>query len=129
MMNVRNFRNILFALLAVLWLPTSVHCQLETVPGFEFLRCDFGNQSSKDDCNNSGCCTVEKSQYRSEHAPLTPPLPDPSLMPLTALASVANVLPAEVSLGILTAAPPQLLKTWHFVSRAALPARAPSIAS
>jgi hypothetical protein len=42
---------------------------------------------------------------------------------------LARSLPDEVSAGILTAAPPQLLKTWHFFSRAALPARAPSLAS
>jgi hypothetical protein len=42
---------------------------------------------------------------------------------------VENSLPVEVSVGVLTAAPPQLLKTWHFVSRTALPARAPSLAS
>ena len=59
---VRRFHNLLFALAASLWLPASAHCQLETVPGFEFLRCsvDTGDaQQPAKDCSN--CCSVEQS--------------------------------------------------------------------
>jgi hypothetical protein len=129
---VRYFRNIFFALAAFLWLPVSAHCQLETVPGFEFLACltesaCHDNQSS--DRGDTGCCSVEKSQYKTEHLRLT--LPTPNLLPMTfaPLLTPANSLPDEVCLGILTSAPPQLLKTWQFASRSALPVRAPSIAS
>jgi hypothetical protein len=126
---VRRFRNIIFALAAFVWLPVSAHCQLETVPGFEFLRCASESQSSQGHCADSGCCSAEKSQYKSEQVrvslatlDLTPVPPTPSLV-LTAS------LPDEVCVGVLTAAPPQLLKSRHFLSRTALPARAPSIAS
>jgi len=129
---VRYFRNFFFALAAFLWLPVSAHCQLETVPGFEFLACltesaCHDNQSSGR--GDSGCCAVEKSQYKSEQFRLTLPSPDLLPMALTPMLPPANSLPDEVSLGILTAAPPQLLKTWQFASRTALPVRAPSIAS
>jgi len=40
-----------------------------------------------------------------------------------------NALPAEVCAGILTAAPPERLSRRHFIFRAALPVRAPSLAS
>ena len=128
-MSVRYFRNIFFALAAFLWLPVSAHCQLETVPGLEFLRCASDTQTAQGHCNDSGCCSAEKSQYKTEQARAT--LPSPDLLPISSapLLPLVNTLPAEVSVGILTAAPPQLLKTWQFASRTALPVRAPSIAS
>ena len=132
MSGVRYFRNIFFALAAFLWLPVSAHCQLESVPGLEFLRCAVDIQSargSSTDCGDSGCCAVEKSQYKAEQLRLT--LPPPDLLPVSfvPVVCVENSLPAEVSVGVLTAAPPQLRKTWQFASRTALPVRAPSIAS
>ena len=120
----------MFSLLAlVIWLPATVHCELESVPGLEFLQCVSDGQNSKGDCSDDGCCVVEKSQYKSKQSRLT--IPSPDLLPV-ALAPVldgADILAAEASLGILTAAPPELHQTWHFVSRTALPGRAPSIAS
>lgn len=129
-MGVRHFRNIFFALAAFMWLPVSAHCQLEFVPGFEFLRCNVTpveSHSPSKDCGS--CCSVEKSQYRADQVRLNVPAPEllPSL-PVTVLPEV-NSLPVEVSLGILTAAPPELPQSWHFLSRTALPVRAPSIAS
>lgn len=126
---VRRFQNIIFALAAFLWLSASAHCQLETVPGLEFLRCSVtaGNahQPAKD-CSN--CCSVEQSQYRADHVRLN--VPTPELLPVFSapVLLVRTALPAEVSLGILTAAPPWL-PSRHFASRTALPARAPSITS
>jgi hypothetical protein len=129
MRGVRNFRNIFFALAAFVWLPVSAHCQLETVPGLEFLRCASDSQNSKGHCSDTGCCAAEKSQYKADQVRLT--LPSPDLLPISfaPILDTANSLPAEVSVGILTPAPPQLLKTWQFASRTALPVRAPSIAS
>jgi hypothetical protein len=104
---------------------------LETVPGLEFLACKTTAPASNPDshCGDDGCCSAEKSEYKSEQLRLTLPLPDLLPVSLTPILDAANSLPAEVSVGILTAAPPQLRKTWQFASRTALPARAPSIAS
>lgn len=129
---VRRFRNMFFALAAFLWLPASAHCQLEIIPGFEFLACLTGSachDSQSSDRSDKGCCSVEKSQYKTEQLRVT--LPSPDLLPisLAPLLTPANSLPAKVCAGVLTAAPPQLLKTWHFASRTALPVRAPSITS
>ena len=127
---MRRFQNIVFALAAFLWLPVSAHCQLESVPGLEFLRCSIkasDSQQPAKDC--SDCCAVEKSQYRAEHHRLTIPTPDLLLLSLAPVLPPATALPAEVSGGFLTAAPPELPTTWQFSARTALPARAPSIAS
>lgn len=133
MIGVRRFRNILFALAAFLWLPVAAHCQLETVPGLEFLRCSTAAQSSpgpNGHCGDGGCCSVEKSQYRTDQFRVT--LASANWLPVSPppILDAANTLPEEVSLGILTAAPPPpLLKTWQFSLRTALPVRAPSLAS
>ena len=129
MNGLRHFRNIIFALAAFLWLPASAHCQLEAVPGLEFLHCAADSDNSKGDCKEDGCCSVEKSQYKSEQhgdAVLLPAFLPVDPMPVP---DMAHSLPADVSVGILTAAPPELPASWRFVSRAALPARAHSLAS
>lgn len=132
MTGVRRFRHILFALAAFLWLPVAAHCQLESIPGLEFLRCPTGAQSSpgtSGHCGDTGCCTAEKSQYKTEQFRVT--LPAPDLLPASSVSvfEVADTLPEEVRLGILTAAPPDLPTSWQFAFRTALPVRAPSIAS
>jgi len=131
-MRVRRFQNIVFALAAFLWLPVSAHCQLEIVTGFEFLDCP--TEGDCHDNQNSGrsdtrCCSVEKSEYKSNRPHLTLPSPDFVRIYSTIVLTAADNLPAEVGVGILTAAPPEFSKIWHFVSRTALPVRAPSIAS
>lgn len=131
MRDVRFLRNIWFALAALAWLSMSMHCQLETVPGLEFLACQTAAPETNPNshCGDNGCCAAEKSQYKTEQLRVSLPTPDLLPMALTPLLTPPNSLPDEVSLGILTAAPPQLLKTWQFASRTALPVRAPSIAS
>lgn len=129
---VRRFRNIFFALAAFLWLPASAHCELETLPGFEFMHCAVDKQSPVDGnagCNDCGCCAVEKSQYRASHIYLNAPVP--GLLPILFATRLASFqpMPAEVCVGVLTAAPPELLPSRHFLSRTALPVRAPSLAS
>jgi len=110
----------------VLWLPVTLHCQLETIPGLEFVRC-ASDTPERSDCGDDGCCAVEKSQYKSEQHRQT--IPD--FLPISSapLLNEATTLPVGAGLGILTAAPPELLKTWQFAFRTASPPRAPSFPS
>jgi hypothetical protein len=131
---VRHFRNIFFALAAFLWLPASAHCELASIDGFTFLACSSDvNYSGKpcSDSNQCGCFAVEKSQYNSNSGQFRVVLPSPDLLPSSFIPVVVieKSLPAEVSIGVLTATPPQFLQTWQFASRTALPARAPSFVS
>lgn len=129
---MRYFRNMFFALAAFLWLPASAHCELASVSGLAFLACSSDANYLDKPCSDSdkcGCFAAEKSQYNAGQLRVTIPLPDFLIGSFVPLRDAVNSLPAEVSLGILTAAPPQLLKTWQFASRAALPVRAPSFAS
>jgi hypothetical protein len=129
---VRRWKNILFALAALVWLPASAHCQLEALTGLEFLQCAETTQTvchPGHDCNRQGCCKVEQSHYRSEEFHVA--LPGPLLVTLAAPLTVpdASLAPQEIRRGILTAAPPQLVTSRHFLVRTALPVRAPSFAS
>jgi hypothetical protein len=127
---VRGFRNILFALAAFLWLPASVHCQLESVSGLEFLQCSAASDSSHNpgqDCDE--CCAVEKSHYLSGGIRLTAPAPVSLPLLLPPAAELIMDLPVATDSLLTADIPPDLPRRWQFLSRTALPARAPSLAS
>jgi hypothetical protein len=122
-----------FVLAAFLWLPASAHCQLGLIPGLEFFQCaaDEHSDSACDPDKNGGdcgCFAVEKSQCCPGQLRLTPPAR--ALMATFSLPSeqVKLDLPAAADPMVATS-PPPLLKIWQFVSRAALPVRAPSFVS
>jgi hypothetical protein len=127
---VRSLRTMLTVLLAVAWLPLTAHCQLEGIAGLEVLQCSSVTAvpSSDSHSDDTSCCGWEFSEYRlpQSQPPVSAPL---SVMVLAVLVTVDCDLPAEVSAGIPTAAPSGSPKPWQFSLRAALPVRAPSIAS
>ncbi len=109
----------------------SAHCQLESIPGLEFLQCAVdahGSGETADGCD-SGCCELEKLQYQSGHARITIPTPDS--LPLLPLVWTAAAHARSVFTGFLAVAtaPPELPPGWQFVFRTAAPPRAPSLAS
>lgn len=115
---------------AFLWLPASVHCQIEALPGLEFLHCSAEVDSGHNPVNDcTECCSVEKSQYCSGELRLAAPAP--VLVPLLFLPSGAEIIDLPVTTGspLTTVAPPDLLQRRQFLSRTALPVRAPAIAS
>ncbi len=124
---VRRFRNIWFALVAVLWLPAVAHCQLEMLTGLEFLQCAEEAPASHTparDC--ADCCSVEKAQFRVEHSRLSVPVPDWLPVFLTIRASSETVPMPQTGALDRTSASPDLAHRWHFLRRTALPVRAPS---
>lgn len=128
---MRIARTALIGTVALLWVLAASHCLVETVPGLEFLHCSAEAQTSSPDnhgCDDS-CCGVESAGYeaqRRQHFILTSIIPT---VPSDVAVVLARSLPPEVSLGILTTAPPEFCRTWQFLFRTALLARAPSLAS
>jgi hypothetical protein len=127
---VRRLKKILSVLAAALWLPMTLHCQLETIPGLDFLKCasEKSPVESQSHCDDS-CCSVERATYKSEQ--VRPTLPLPGILPLLpALALPArDKLTGNLDAGLCSTAPPELPKRWQFVFRTASPPRAPSLAS
>ena len=129
---MRSLRNILVVLVAAAWLPMTMHCRLEALPGLEFLACESDSNSDgkqTSDCGDTGCCSAEHSQYKTERYRSTLPTLDFLLLPFVPLPDLADALSAEVGRDALTVAPPELPKCWQFVFRTASPPRAPSFVS
>ena len=127
---MRYLKTIWVGTLALLWLPITSHCQLEVLPTLEFLACCDHEESAPhedNDCEQDGCASVESGDYRTQE--YEPVLVAPELSALYVAAAVLEALPADVSFGISTTAPPEQQRCWQFVLRAALPVRAPSLAS
>ena len=132
--DVSRLKTGLTLLLAVLWLPMTVHCQLESIGGFEFLSCCIHSEAAQDsahhdaDCQTDSCATVEAGHYRHEDSQHTP-------MQLVLALILTDWLPGEllppvsVATVSVSSAPPELPKVWQFSCRTALPPRAPSLAS
>jgi hypothetical protein len=118
-------------LLAALWLPATTHCQLENL-GFDALFACVGDPAQADgdsgnECANDGCQLVESGHFTVTQSRvdvtgpavlaatgthlLVPAGPPPGPAPEIFAVRQNELLP--------------LLRTWQFVHRAALPARAP----
>ena len=129
---MRVWKNMLVAAMLALWVPATVHCQLEILPGFEFLACcDHENEAphQDDDCETDVCQLIESGLYKIEDNPA--PLLRPGLAPPQFL---LPALPLELSPALTAqvrpdSPPPDLSPCWRFVFRAAAPPRAPSFAS
>jgi hypothetical protein len=125
-------KSVLATWLAVFWTVAAGYCQIEVLPGMEFLRCVPAQEStpaSGSHCGDSVCANIESGQYRSESARIFTPAPLLTLA-VCALAFVeAPLSDQEAKLALIIAeatAPP---KPWQFTHRTALAPRAPSIAS
>jgi hypothetical protein len=131
---VRLVKTIWVVGLALMWLPITAHCKLEVIPALSAILacCDHEEKAAPhqdNDCEQDGCASVESGNYRTQdHDPLVV-APDFAPIDLSESSVELSALPDEVSLGILTTAPPQQRHIWSFSLRMALPARAPSLAS
>ena len=119
--------------LAVLWLPVSVHCQLEQLPGLEFLSCcdheDTTAPHQDDDCEGDACAVVESGLYKIEERQAALPAPDLEALEFATLLSDPALTFADVGRPVCSTAPPELFASWQFSLRTALPPRTPSLVS
>ena len=122
-------RAVALALLA-LWVPATMHCALETVPGFSFLQhCCGGDEAPQQpgNCEADLCGAVESGLYKTEHHPTV----TPSLAALVAPAAWERAaeprLDSTPRFAPVSSAPPELPRFWQFHHRTALPPRAPSL--
>lgn len=119
-------------MVALLWVFLSFHCRIEALPGVEFLRCasvEPTTEQGSDPCQESNCCSAESAKFHAPRQHEISPVAYVAITPTVHVDVVVHSLPKEVSLGILTAAPPDLKACWQFFSRTALSPRAPSFVS
>lgn len=116
--------------LALVWAPMTSHCDLEHLPGMEFVACcDLAAPDSHQerDCQADTCASVESGHYKTEEQGVcVPPPPVPSGVPLLSLSNQSPRLsqlsprPAEIR--------NELPRRWAFTLRLASLPRAPSVA-
>lgn len=125
------FSRLMAVCLAVLWLPMASHCDLEHLPGLEFLACGTSVEAAshqQSDCQTDGCASVESGFYKTEERAVEAPAPLVAAVIPALLLSV----PAEndfLSVVVASSVPDELPQRWQFVFRTAAPPRAPSFVS
>ena len=117
--------------MVALWGLATWHCNLELMPGLEFLSCCQHPDTAPhqdNDCDEDGCAVVESGLYKLEEQAASAPIPSLVLSVLLPLweATAPSVHPPVES---LSSAPPELPRIWQFSFRTALPPRAPSFVS
>jgi hypothetical protein len=127
---IRFGRFLLFALLA-LWLPATLHCKLEAAGVFEEHCTDETTAATDAGCTDDACPTIEEGFYKDSAAKLTIAAPAECHVPACCAHLLAlDRLAVEPALSPNRhVSPPELGVTWQFVTRAAPPARAPSLNS
>jgi hypothetical protein len=128
---VRRPGGILVWVILLLWGLATWHCELEEVPGLQFLACcqHPGQAPHQDnDCEHDACYTVESGPYIGAGEPVSAP------RPAVARGYGLWLPPANVSItlsprSLPLTAPPELARVWRFLVRAAGSPRAPSVLS
>lgn len=127
MPHLRRF--IAIALLA-LWLPATAHCGFEAAGFEEIFGCvgDHHESSRGEPHAQDGCDIVETGRFRSSTGAiaLSPPALVASIVPILLSPPQLALMPPAVGVREDRGAPHEVARTWHFVVRAALPARAPN---
>jgi hypothetical protein len=128
-------RFIAVALLA-LWLPATMHCDLEAAGFDELFHCAADHHSSGEneapaDATRDACDIIEGSAFKlaANSALLPPPFLCAHFLAFAVPPVALDLTPPPSGLGDRILAPPEVARTWHFTARAALPARAPSLLS
>ena len=122
---MRFLRRVCAILLLALWLPATLHCELETAGFFaECSGCHEQADASGRDNDADGCAIVEAGAYRIDVLGIKAPVPGAMLVLLVIPPPAMEVVTA----GHLdeTAASSDIFRTWQFVRRAARPTRAPA---
>lgn len=124
------FHKTIVCLLLAVWLPATLHCDLESIEGFAFLACGQAADAAphqETDCDQDACAVVESGFYHAEHQTVRviPPALVPSVPGL--LAAEPTALLAATAVSPPVAGPPELSRRWQFSHRTALPPRAPSL--
>ncbi len=129
--SVTRLSRMLILFLVTAWLPVTLHCRLEAAGFYDADDCCAGEQAAEPagDCKDDACPTVEEALYKEASQGLkvaTPALAE--CFACLASLSPPSAAPAEPALSPERHSPPLEFKVaWQFLSRAAPPARAPSL--
>ncbi len=127
---VARFARYVAMLMLAVWGLATMHCDLEEVPGLEFLACCQHPDTAPhqdNDCDTDACSVVESGFYKIEEQAASVPIPLLVLTFVLPLWEAASPTPTPYSTELLNCSPPELPRSWQFSYRTALPPRAPSL--
>jgi hypothetical protein len=124
------FTKIIAVLLLALWVPVTMHCELEAAVQSSLLQCCCGDESAQRpaNCADNVCSSVETGFYKVEE---NENAIAPVLVFAVFVADIFDLPTPEPALHPATPEPdppPELPRSWQFSYRAALSPRAPSFA-
>jgi len=131
---VLPLRRIVALLLISLWLPATLHCQLEAAGFATLFTCTEDHhdstRSDHDQPNRDACDILEAATFKpaANHTIAPHRLPAVIAPIFVRLTPTLGQLPPISGVVDFVAPPAEISSTWHFTTRAALPARAPSLA-
>ncbi len=117
-----------WVLLAV-WLPATLHCALEVLPGFAALQCCCGDAPPAPPApagSPDTCADLEGGFFKHEEQGALRGIPPAVSALRSSPARVVPATPAALAFTALAAGPPELPHAWQFFCRAAPQPRAPS---
>jgi len=118
--------------MVALWPLVVSHCDLEQLPGFQFLACGNGDADTphqEKQCDTDSCATVESGLYKTESGYLEVPTPSVALSPFLTASLLEAARLDFANNATFDPAPPEIPSAWQFLLRTALPPRAPSFVS
>ena len=128
---VRHLKTIVTVLVLAVWAACTGHCMIENSGGAGLPCCNEDGGHSDQAPHAPGhcvCSAIQAGGYVSQDSAVSAPLPlDGFMLPVVAPEQVD--LPTQSVDVEPDASPPGALGPWQFSFRAALPARAPSLAS
>jgi hypothetical protein len=128
--DVRRAFSIVACLLAVLWLPATLHCGLEAA-GFLDQHAHEETTASDSDCGdtcaNDSCAAVEDGAYKRSSELISLPAPVLTACQTCAAPPPQKSNPPTSISPETTDSPPELARTWQFTARMAFQPGAPSI--
>lgn len=122
---MNRFCRLVALLLLALWLPATLHCDLEAA-GLTPVSVTCQDEHAANQHAADNCAQIENDTYK--HASTLLKAPAPALL-AACVCSVTDLVPRPIFVPLVsperTDSPPELTRTWQFRARAALPARAP----
>src|SRR5262245_35305420 len=108
---VSRLHKILAILFLALWLPVTSHCQLEKIPGLEFLECP-SDVAEDSHCDDDACVTIESGDYKIQDNDTS--LPHPVFTIVLFNFALSESTAAENSGVVLTTVPLEIPAGWQF---------------
>ena len=127
-----RLRNIAAWMLVALWLPATLHCDFEAVGLDALFHCETDHHSGGDvPIADDSCDVVENGWIKlsgTQHS-LSAPVLSVCLLCFSAPLLDDLLAAPEIELSDVVIAPIEIARTWQFVTRASLPARAPNLSA